>query len=46
MIARHAGDPVLVREGSAWAATFHPELGDDGRVLRLWLGAAPAALSA
>jgi len=46
VLARHAGDPVLVREGAVWAATFHPELGDDDRVLRLWLGAAPAALSA
>src|SRR5262249_35196795 len=43
VLARHAGDPVLVREGAVWAATFHPELGDDDRVLRLWLGAAPAA---
>ena len=25
--ARHAGDPVFVREGLRWATTFHPELG-------------------
>ena len=38
VLARHAGDPVLVRDGAVWAATFHPELTDDDRVLRLWLG--------
>lgn len=25
--ARHAGDPVFVRQGLRWATTFHPELG-------------------
>jgi len=25
-------EPVLVREGKVWAATFHPELTDDPRV--------------
>ena len=43
VLARHDGDPVLVREGAVWAATFHPELGEDDRVLRLWLEDAPAA---
>jgi len=38
VLAWHAGDPVLVRHGAVWAATFHPELEDDDRVLRLWLG--------
>lgn len=33
VLLRHAGQPVLVREGPRWAATFHPELGADGRVL-------------
>ncbi len=37
VLARQAGDPVLVRAGPVWAATFHPELSDDARVLRLWL---------
>jgi 5'-phosphate synthase pdxT subunit len=46
VLARHAGDPVLVREGPVWAATFHPELSDDDRVVRLWLGEPPVALSA
>lgn len=43
VLARHRGDPVLVRSGSVWAATFHPELGEDDRLLDLWLsdGAAP-----
>lgn len=31
------GDPVLVRAGAVWAATFHPELGDDARVHRAWM---------
>lgn len=39
-LARVAGDPVLVRSGSVWAATFHPELGDDDRVHRRWLSEA------
>lgn len=38
-LARIAGDPVLVRRGPVWAATFHPELGDDDRVHRAWLRA-------
>jgi 5'-phosphate synthase pdxT subunit len=37
VLAREGGDPVLVREGHIWAATFHPELGNDDRVLRVWL---------
>jgi 5'-phosphate synthase pdxT subunit len=32
--ARHAGLPVLVRQGPVWAATFHPELSSDPRLLR------------
>ncbi len=39
-LARVAGDPVLVRRGPIWAATFHPELGDDARVHRGWLAGA------
>jgi 5'-phosphate synthase pdxT subunit len=37
VLARVAGEAVLVRSGAAWAATFHPELGDDARVHRAWL---------
>ncbi len=32
VLARRANDPVLVREGSVMAATFHPELSNDKRV--------------
>ncbi len=31
------GTPVLVREGGLLASSFHPELGDDARVHRLFL---------
>ena len=32
VLARVDREPVLVREGKVWAATFHPELTDDPRV--------------
>ncbi len=32
VLARVDEQPVLVRESNVWAATFHPELGDDPRV--------------
>lgn len=35
VLARWRGEPVLVREGRVVAATFHPELTDDRRVLDL-----------
>jgi 5'-phosphate synthase pdxT subunit len=31
-LARHAGEPVLAREGQVLVATFHPELTDDPSV--------------
>jgi 5'-phosphate synthase pdxT subunit len=34
VVARLGGDPILVRRGPLWAATFHPELGDDDRMHR------------
>lgn len=37
VLARARGDPVLVRAGVIWAATFHPELTDDDRVMAAWL---------
>lgn len=37
VLARVHGDAVLVRSRRIWAATFHPELGDDDRVIRAWL---------
>lgn len=40
VLARVDGEPVLVRQGDRFAATFHPELGDDGRVHALLVEAA------
>jgi 5'-phosphate synthase pdxT subunit len=37
VLARRDGDPVLVRQGHVLAATFHPELTGDRRILRLFL---------
>jgi 5'-phosphate synthase pdxT subunit len=37
VLARVHGDPVLVRSGPMWGATFHPELGDDERIHRALL---------
>jgi 5'-phosphate synthase pdxT subunit len=34
VLARHAGDPVLAREGPVLVATFHPELTEDLAVHR------------
>jgi 5'-phosphate synthase pdxT subunit len=37
VIATEGADPVAVRQGTAMAATFHPELSDDTRVHRVFL---------
>ena len=37
VLAREGDDPVLVRQGKAMAATFHPELSDDKRVHKAFL---------
>ena len=37
VIATEGGDPVAVRQGTAMAATFHPELSDDLRVHQAFL---------
>lgn len=37
VLARHRGEPVLVAHGPHLAATFHPELAEDDRLLALWL---------
>ncbi|HMD71643.1 MAG TPA: pyridoxal 5'-phosphate synthase glutaminase subunit PdxT [Bryobacteraceae bacterium] len=37
VLARYAGDPVLVEQGRHLAATFHPELTGDRRVHQLFL---------
>ena len=39
VLARYRGEPVLVREGRAFVATFHPELSDDRRVQQMVLDA-------
>jgi pyridoxal 5'-phosphate synthase glutaminase subunit Pdx2 len=36
-LASRDGEPVLVREGRVWAATFHPELTTDPRVHRAFV---------
>jgi 5'-phosphate synthase pdxT subunit len=36
VLARRGADPVLVRAGNVLAATFHPEIGTDPRVHRLF----------
>jgi 5'-phosphate synthase pdxT subunit len=47
ILARHAGEPVLVRQGNVTAATFHPELTSDRRLHRLlFAGAARERRSA
>jgi 5'-phosphate synthase pdxT subunit len=38
VLARHRGEPVLVRERNLTCATFHPELTDDARVHRSVFG--------
>ncbi len=37
VLAAHEGEPVLVRQGRVWAASFHPELSQDDRVHRLFV---------
>ncbi len=37
VLASYAGDPVLLRQGSILAATFHPELTSDRRLHRFFL---------
>jgi 5'-phosphate synthase pdxT subunit len=32
VLAEHAGEPVLMRDGRILVASFHPELTDDTRV--------------
>ncbi|HTS01293.1 MAG TPA: pyridoxal 5'-phosphate synthase glutaminase subunit PdxT [Thermoanaerobaculia bacterium] len=39
ILARRDGDPVLVRKRNVVAATFHPELTDDRRVLDIFVSA-------
>jgi len=41
VLARHEDRPVLVRSGSLWAATFHPELSGDLRLHQRFLQEVP-----
>ncbi|MEY3618958.1 MAG: Glutamine amidotransferase subunit PdxT [Actinomycetota bacterium] len=36
VLARHEGDPILVRQGTVMAASFHPELTNDDRIHRVF----------
>ena len=38
VLAEHDGHPVLLRSGTCTVAAFHPELTDDGRLHRLFVG--------
>ncbi|MGO9056861.1 MAG: pyridoxal 5'-phosphate synthase glutaminase subunit PdxT [Candidatus Binataceae bacterium] len=40
VLARYRGEPVLVREGRVFAATFHPELTGDRHIHQMVVGAA------
>ena len=43
VLARHRDEPVLVRQGNVFAATFHPELDPDRRLHRMVFGGAQEA---
>jgi 5'-phosphate synthase pdxT subunit len=43
VLARRDGDPVLVRQGNVTAATFHPELTEDRRVVDVFLSGRASA---
>jgi 5'-phosphate synthase pdxT subunit len=45
VLAELDGEPVLVRDGRIIAASFHPELTDDGRVHELFLDRVKEAMS-
>jgi 5'-phosphate synthase pdxT subunit len=42
VLASRDGEPVLVRQGRVWAATFHPELTEDAAVHAAFLAAVRA----
>ena len=37
VLAKHGDEPVLVRGGRVWAASFHPELSGDDRIHRMFV---------
>lgn len=46
VLARHAGEPVLVEQGRVLAATFHPEISGETRVHERFLAAAQGTAAA
>lgn len=42
-LARHAGEPVMARQGTVLVATFHPELTDDSTIHRYFCRMVEAA---
>ena len=45
VLAEHAGEPVLLRQGRFLVASFHPELTEDTRVHELFLDLVPESTS-
>jgi pyridoxal 5'-phosphate synthase pdxT subunit len=45
VLAEHEGEPVLVRDGRALVASFHPELTEDTRVHELFLDGVREAMN-
>jgi pyridoxal 5'-phosphate synthase pdxT subunit len=45
ILAKHDGEPVLVRDGRILVASFHPELTEDSRVHELFLDQVREAMS-
>lgn len=45
VLARHGGEPVLVRHGSRLASSFHPELTSDRRIHQLFLELLPTHIT-
>jgi 5'-phosphate synthase pdxT subunit len=43
VLAEHEGHPVLLRQGSIWGATFHPELSGDLRLHQRFLADSSAS---
>ncbi|MFN7971828.1 MAG: pyridoxal 5'-phosphate synthase glutaminase subunit PdxT [Acidobacteriota bacterium] len=42
-LLEHQGEPILVRGGTVWAATFHPELTEDRRIQEAFAATMPLA---
>jgi pyridoxal 5'-phosphate synthase pdxT subunit len=42
VLARHEDRPALVRQGTLWASSFHPEITGEGRIHELFVAGAQA----